>query len=168
MNKIFNKKKNKPYWKNRVTGEKTWHRPPSPPRRPEGARNPPLASLTLVPYQLHSLLCYFGSLCAHFTSVVVRKSEEEEKEEEEEEEWEEIFNKKKNKLFWKHRVTGEKTWRPPSPPRRHEGPKDPPLASLTPCPLSTSLVALLLWVTVCTLHFRSGPQERRRKRRRAG
>ena len=61
---------------------------------------------------------------------MVRKSEEEkeeeqeeEEEEEEEEEWEEIFNKKKNKPFWKHRVTGEKTWRRPPSPTRNASPK---------------------------------------------
>lgn len=119
---IFNRRKGKPYWRNRTTGEKTWKNPlqngPSthvhgdtagadsgaPNRGVDGESAAVLSGREaqegkdMQAGKIYSREGSSGSRGIPGAAV----------------EWVEIFNKKKGKTYWANQLTGEKTWRRPA------------------------------------------------------
>ena len=93
----FSKEKNKPYWKSKVTGKSTWNNPHTAPAGGVPPPPPPAAAAPGKPSQPPP------PPPPAAPAAVVASSE-----------WEELFNKKKNKPYWKHKTTGEMTWNDPT------------------------------------------------------
>jgi len=85
---LFSEKKQRPYWKNTITNESTWKKPPS------------LLEETTAPAPAEP-------------TQKVSKAAPEATQAKEAEVWQEKYSDKKQKPYWKNTVTGESTWTNP-------------------------------------------------------
>lgn len=93
---LFSERWQKPYWKNKVTGEKTWKRPTWISSSSKVVGNPPISPE-----------------CVSLPSVSPPLSPPESPALSPTHAWVERYSEKRGKKYWKNTVTGEATWKNP-------------------------------------------------------
>ncbi len=88
---LFNEKHKRKYWKNKVTGKTSWTKPDSSSVPPSAVPSAVTSPLTVVEEAKSDAKLSSGG----------------------NDEWEELFNEKHKRKYWKHKATGKTSWTPP-------------------------------------------------------
>lgn len=98
--KRFSERWQKPYWKNKLTGETTWKRPAWMSSSPNVVGDPPISPESVSSPSVSPPVSPPASTTVTLTLSPTHA-------------WVERFCEKRGKKYWKNSVTGEATWKNP-------------------------------------------------------